>query len=215
MGCHPVSMDRRASATVADHPVAFAWGFAEATAFFVVPDVWLSLVALRDPRRALAACGTATAGAVLGGLVTRHWSTRVTAEQSADLLTHIPAIGSAMLLQVDDEVARLGYRAMLNGPRRGVPYKLYARSAGLHGLPAKGLVVWTVPARIGRFLLVAGGTAALARSVRRRGWLAAGTPLARLVGSERRAEYAVTVAAWMAFYGWYFSVFGGRKDDRS
>ena len=42
-----------------DHAVAAAWGAAEATFLPVVPDVWISRVALRDPRRALATTVTA------------------------------------------------------------------------------------------------------------------------------------------------------------
>ena len=36
------------------HGVAFTWGFAEATVFFVVPDAWTSAVGLRRPARAQA-----------------------------------------------------------------------------------------------------------------------------------------------------------------
>jgi len=42
--------------------VAALWGLAEATLFFIVPDVFLSLVALRDRRAALVACGWAIPG---------------------------------------------------------------------------------------------------------------------------------------------------------
>jgi len=52
-----------------DHAVAGLWGFAEATAFFVVPDVWLSAVALRNLPRGLTGAASATAGALVGGAV--------------------------------------------------------------------------------------------------------------------------------------------------
>ena len=42
--------------------VATLWGFAEATLFFVIPDVLLSYVALSRLRPALKACGFATLG---------------------------------------------------------------------------------------------------------------------------------------------------------
>lgn len=41
--------DRR---RVLQHGLAFGWGLAEATVFFIVPDVWTSAVGLRHPRRA-------------------------------------------------------------------------------------------------------------------------------------------------------------------
>src|SRR5437868_1692315 len=52
---------------------ALAWGYAEATLFFLVPDVLLSWVALRDPRAAGVACFWALAGALLGGATMYAW----------------------------------------------------------------------------------------------------------------------------------------------
>jgi len=46
---------------------AFLWGLAEATCFFIVPDVLLSFIALRRLRTALLCCGLALAGALLAG----------------------------------------------------------------------------------------------------------------------------------------------------
>ena len=40
------------------------WGFAEATLFFIVPDVLLSYVALKNLRAALLTCFIATGGAL-------------------------------------------------------------------------------------------------------------------------------------------------------
>ena len=47
--------------------LAASWGAAEATLFFIVPDVLLSRMALQDRRRALQACLWALAGALAGG----------------------------------------------------------------------------------------------------------------------------------------------------
>ncbi|MFM9106139.1 MAG: hypothetical protein ACKOWF_05500, partial [Chloroflexota bacterium] len=35
--------------------IAALWGFAEATVFFIVPDVWIGLLAAFDPRAGLRA----------------------------------------------------------------------------------------------------------------------------------------------------------------
>jgi len=47
--------------------LAFFWGLAEATCFFIVPDALTSRMVLTNPRRALHACLASLAGALLGG----------------------------------------------------------------------------------------------------------------------------------------------------
>jgi hypothetical protein len=49
--------------------LAFAWGLAEATVFFVVPDVWISRLALSSWRAALRGCALALVGALVGGVL--------------------------------------------------------------------------------------------------------------------------------------------------
>ena len=49
--------------------VAFAWGFAEATLFFIVPDVPLTGVGCRSLRAGLKAMSAALVGALLGGML--------------------------------------------------------------------------------------------------------------------------------------------------
>ena len=49
------------------HAVSLLWGFAEATVFFVVPDVWISRQALSSWPAALRSCGPAYAA--LGRLI--------------------------------------------------------------------------------------------------------------------------------------------------
>ena len=41
--------------------IAALWGFSEATLFFIVPDVFLTVIVLRDRRAALLCCGAAVA----------------------------------------------------------------------------------------------------------------------------------------------------------
>jgi hypothetical protein len=200
----------RDAAAITDHAIAFGWGFAEATAFFVVPDVWTTRIALRHPRRALASTVSATVGAVAGGAVVHRWASRVPPAESAGLLAKIPAIDAAMVAGVDAEVSRRGFPALMAGPVRGVPYKLYARSAAVQGLPLGGLIAWTVPARIIRFLAVTAGAGLLARAARRSALNAPGHGAARLFGSPERAERAAHLLVWAAVYTAYFAKVGRR-----
>ena len=49
--------------------IASLWGFAEATLFFFVPDIWISILALKNGRQGLIACFYSFVGAVVGGLI--------------------------------------------------------------------------------------------------------------------------------------------------
>ncbi|MCB0911955.1 MAG: hypothetical protein KDB60_10120 [Propionibacteriaceae bacterium] len=208
-------MATRIPGTIRDHAVAFGWGVAEATVFFIVPDVWTSRVALRHPRRAFATTLSATAGAVLGGAIVHRWAARTPAASSAATMARIPAIDAAMVDAVDEQVARSGYRAMLTGPTRGVPYKLYARAAGSQGLPLGGLLAWTGPARIVRFVLVTGMFGGLAAASRRAGLNRPGRGLARVLGTPERAEKTVHALGWTLFYAWYFHAVRAGKLGRA
>jgi len=150
------------------------WGFAEATRFYVVPDVLVGWIALHGVRRGVAASLWATAGAMLGGLAV-HADSRA---QRARLV-EIPGISEAMVEDASTKLARDGWWALLRGPLDGIPYKVYAAEAGARGLPSGELVAWTIPARLWRLLAVALGAGltgvAFRGSIRRRegAWLAA------------------------------------------
>ena len=187
----------RTSGRRRDHVVAGLWGFAEATGFFVVPDVWISALAVRSLRRGLTSAVSATAGAVVGGALMHRWGERVPAGRSAWLLTRLPAVSPAMLERVEREMASHGFAAVLLGPLRGTPYKLYARTAGLRGDPLPAFLAWSVPARAPRFVVVTtavGALSALLRSLR-----------PHAPGGVR---WAIFTAGWTAFYAWYFRTVG-------
>src|SRR5690242_8566641 len=70
---------------------AFAWGFAEALFFFIVPDVLLTVMAARALRCAMKATVAALAGALLGGalmVVLAH----ARPDTTRAFLLHIPGI---------------------------------------------------------------------------------------------------------------------------
>lgn len=205
--------ERRAA--LAQHGIAFAWGFAEATVLFVVPDAWTSAVGLRRPGRAQALTLTATAGAVLGGAAVHRWSARTEPARSAALAARIPAISPTMVAKVDAQVSTRGFPALMIGPFTGTPYKLYARSAGTQGLPLGRMLAWTVPARLVRFMPVTAVISGIAATARRSGLSAPDRGLPRLLGlSPRTVELAIFLAGWTAFYTWFFRSVG-RDDDRS
>ncbi|GEM_PF-1146243 len=177
-------------------PAAFAWGFAEATVLFVVPDALLGWIALRDWRVGLAATAAATAGALLGGLVVLTHPALF-----APLLPRLPGIPAGMIAQVHGEVAARGPAAMLSGPASGIPYKVYADELGLAHAPAGPFALLSVPARLERFLPVALGFGLAGLALR--------GPLARRPRAVLAAYVALWIVLYAAIYAAIFVRYGG------
>lgn len=168
---------------------AALWGLAEATLFFIVPDVWLTAAAISQPRRALIACLFATAGALVGGAIMYTWGA-TSPVAAISIVERVPAIDASMVAAVDDAVGEHGAAALFSGVINGRPYKLFAVIAGAqHTGPAAFLLV-SVPARLLRFVVLTGATILAARATRR--WL------------SRRQQRAILLAGWACFYIVYF-----------
>ena len=131
--------------------LAFAWGFAEGTLFFILPDVPLSFVALFRPRRALIHIAAIVAGAVLGGAFMFTWSARSTNARAA--VEHVPAVSPAMFDNAERDLNRYGIWGTSLGPIRGIPYKVYAVEAPAHSELWVFLLA-TIPARLWRLVAV-------------------------------------------------------------
>lgn len=186
--------------TCFDHTVAATWGTAEATVFFIVPDVWTSWVALHHPKRGMATTVSSLAGALLGGAVTFKTSQRMTPEATENVLTSIPGISASMVADVERQLDEQGWAALVMGPTRGVPYKIYARTLA-HGNESFGrFMALSIPARMLRFVAVTGGVAGLGK-------------LAERFGVSKRGKSGIFLAGWAGFYTWYFG-FGPGKSQK-
>lgn len=147
--------------------LAFFWGFAEGTLFFILPDVPLSFVALFRPRRAVTHMAAILAGAVLAGAVMFSWSAH--SEDAIHAVARVPAVSPRMFEQADRDWSRYGVWGLSLGPVRGIPYKVYAVEAPRRSRLTVFLMA-TVPARLWRFVLVwlcFAGTGALLRRLDR------------------------------------------------
>lgn len=182
-------MKRRRASALVEQSIALVWGFAEGTLFFIVPDVYLSWLAVDRRRRGFAACVPAVAGAMLGGAAMWLWG-RVDLPAALAALDRIPAVRPDMLARVQEALESRGLWPMLFGPLRGTPYKIYATTWG--GLDGGLIELWlmSVPARGLRFVLVT----ALAS------W-AIGKRLSHRSLALRRS---VLLGCWAAFYVGYF-----------
>ena len=172
--------------------IAPAWGAAEATLFFVVPDVWVGLVALLAPRRTLGAVAGTIAGALAGTLVLylagRHGRGRAIDRTIARL----PGISPTDIAHVEAELQTYGFGAFVRAPLRGVPLKLYTRESQRQGWSLPRVLVGATANRIVRLVPVAGVFALLEHIARRR------------IEERPRAALAAHAVAWAAFYAWYW-----------
>jgi membrane protein YqaA with SNARE-associated domain len=172
--------------------LAFVWGLAEGTIFFVVPDVAISLAAMLRPKRAWRHVLAATLGGLAGGALMVHWAMLDGAGARA-AVARVPFVRAEMFEKVDAGYARYGLGAIYLGPLGGIPYKIYAVEAPKfvgHG----AFLASTVPARGYRFVIV---------------WLAFG-----FVGGMVRRYLKRTDARLLIWHGAFwvvlYSVYWGR-----
>jgi hypothetical protein len=167
------------------------WGFAEASFFFIVPDVLLSWYALGSLRRALIACLFALGGALVGGALVWFWASN-DPDTIRSLLAWIPAIDEGMMIDVRTQLSETGVFALFKGPLIGVPYKLYALEAADLGIGLATFLSVSIPARLIRFVAVTVFVGTIGRLLQR-----------KLSLKHMRMAH---ILCWSLFYTWYFSV---------
>ncbi len=175
--------------------VAFVWGLAEATLFFIVPDVLLTMIGCRSLRAGLKAGCAAILGALLGGYI-MYAAGGNAPEPARARLIHVPGIHPQLVELVQTQLSERGFIAVLFGPARGIPYKIYAVEWGARNGNLPGFLLISIPGRGIRFLLSALLAAAVARLI---------TPC-----TQHRASVEITVWAlfWIGFYTFYFHRLG-------
>jgi membrane protein YqaA with SNARE-associated domain len=113
----------------------------------------LGFVALFNWKRGLWAMAAAILGALVGGSV--MYSLAMKDLSALNLfLTRIPLINADMVADIANKMQNDGLITMVNGPLRGVPYKIYAVQAGGQSLPYLSFLFMTVLARLERLLPV-------------------------------------------------------------
>ena len=174
--------------------LAALWGFAEATLFFIVPDVLISAIAVRRGfSAALIAAVTASLGAVLGGALMYVWA-YCDPQMANTVLLAIPGIAPDLISRVAIDFSADGWLSIFKGAFSGVPYKLYAAHAGQTDSGLAALVALTIPARLPRFVLTAAVASVAA------GWLESVWAPSWVVG--------LLIAFWIVFYSAYFATMG-------
>lgn len=168
------------------------WSCAEAILFFIVVDVPLSAIALRQgARRAVLAAVVAAFAAVPGAAVSHRWGASDADGQRAAFL-RVPGIDAALVAAARTAYIEDGWRAALRGSFSGVPFKLYAHAAGSQADPLLPFLLITPALRLPRYLLIIALTCAIARLLP--------------VTMTPRVRLQWLSAVWLAFYGCYFTM---------
>ncbi|MCP4848379.1 MAG: hypothetical protein GY899_10585 [Verrucomicrobiaceae bacterium] len=170
---------------------ALIWGLAEATFFFIVPDVLLTFVSLKHRRQATRLCFWALGGALAGGVIMFAWGA-MHKDSAVHFLEQVPAINRPLIQEVGHQVETRGAMATLAGPLAGKPYKVYAVQAGAGDVSLPMFVLISIPARLLRFLLATWAGSAIFNGIFRT--------------MEPSKKILLLFCAWIAFYSWFFSV---------
>jgi len=174
------------------HIVAFLWGFAEATLFFIVPDVLLTFLVVRFGwRAAVMPMLFCLGGAVLGGAGMYVASTH-SFEVMRAVVDAVPLIPSEMISRVIAEMQGAWLPNMLIGSLSGIPYKIYALAAAGADISLVPFLMGSAMVRPIRWIIVMAVAAGIAASLARAGW--------------HRTILWVWAVMWGAFYLFYAAV---------
>ncbi len=173
--------------------LAALWGCAEATLFFIVPDVLLTSLALTSLGKALWAALVAALAATTGGILVWYCAAH-DPEATRGVLVHVPGISKTSFTTVQQLLESGLFDGMLHGAFSGVPYKIFAAEAGLSGTGLAQFALLSPIVRLPRFVvmsLIAWG-------------------LSRLVGGRLpdRQKLGISLALWAVFYVFYFALVG-------
>jgi len=175
---------------------AFLWGFFEATVFFLVPDIWLTAVALKEKRAdVIYALIWSLAGALLGGSLVYAWAAHRPGEAFA-WFQHLPGISERLVQDVRQGVVREGAMSMLKGIFRGIPYKLFAAAYGEQGEGVALFLFVSLIVRASRFAF----SMAAAAGIRVLG--------SRFVRRWEMRRWIIHGLFWSVFCAVYFFYFG-------
>ncbi|MCB0348945.1 MAG: hypothetical protein KDD37_08910 [Bdellovibrionales bacterium] len=133
--------------------ISFFWGYNEGLWFFIIPDIALSIFALKGWKPAL----YSTLATVFGSMLAAVTLFILLRFYKADTFTHIwssfPGFYPKMLSVARLDLSTDGARGLLNGPTSGIPYRFYALEAYMINISILDLLIWTPLARLQRVIL--------------------------------------------------------------
>ena len=182
--------------------MAFCWGWSEATWFFVIPDVWLSLVALMGLRIALFCTLSAVSGA-LAGAITLY---ACPLPRLPQLWLALPGFRASMLEVARGHLAAGGAWGMEQGAPAGIPFRAYVWLCQQQGVPLASVLRVAPWVRLERMLfppLLVWASFGLVKALCRR---------LHLSDMPLRAVMLVVIGLlWVAIYAYYWGFFIPRQ----
>lgn len=179
--------------------LAFLWGWAEATWFFVIPDVWLTFAVFWG-RRTSAAAVVAALGGALAGAVHFYLLDDFSRQLLSQWWRVCPGYGPGMAEVIAQHLAA-GPAGLCHGPWLGIPYRFYLLQAEAQGMSLVSVLAWTVWARLPRLILaplIVGPVYAVIRS----------QAVSLGMGQGWKRLLAILFAAlWMVIYADYWFVY--------
>src|SRR4051812_44830493 len=136
----------------------FAWAFAEAIAWPLMPESLLVPVIALQPMRAFGHLSSAIAGSACGGLV-NYTLTR--GLRSSSFLTEMPLVRTSMIEQCKKWLSLEGTSGVRHQPTSMLPFKVFAGIAGEMKLPVLPFIVKARLVRALRFAAVSAVAAAV------------------------------------------------------
>jgi membrane protein YqaA with SNARE-associated domain len=170
------------------------WGFAEATFFFIVPDVLLTLVALYSWRRSAQLLASILLGALAGGTAMFYFGAKAEPQAKAVVL-QVPFVSRSMFVNTRQGFERNGIWTLVRGPGNGIPYKVYCVQASRYANWGTFIVI-SVLARLERFAPF---------------WVVAavlGTVFRKQIQRRQMIPALIHVSLWILGYAWYWSRIG-------
>ena len=153
------------------------------------------MLATRSLGSAIKATIAALAGALVGGALVVGFA-HASPDAARAFLLHIPGINAHLLERVAGQVDERGLLAVLIGPLKGIPYKIYAVEWATRGGALFSFLLISIPARWLRFALAAIVTRIIVRLIE------------PLTHHRASIEWLVLAVIWTAFYTFYFARFG-------
>lgn len=174
--------------------ISFFWGMAEATFFFFVPDIWLSYIALQNPKEAYINILYAVCGAIIGGIM-MYWAGMFYFDSMLSVMHEIPAISHTLTDHVGSQMTDQSlFFNLVTGMFTGVPYKIYALYAGQMEIFLALFIVSCIVARAARFLVVTSASHGISMVLKRK--------------ISPRGVIYIYLGVWIIFYMSYFYVMG-------
>jgi membrane protein YqaA with SNARE-associated domain len=168
------------------------WGLAEATVFFLVPDILITASALLSPKRSFAQMIAVLIGSLLGGALL-YTAADGYPEEAKNLVLNVPFIRAHTLEEAERQLQDRGLWAMCLGSLTGIPYKTYAVSAPRHAR-FEIFMLLSVPARLLRLVLTWSVASLLGMAFRSQ------------IQASPSAALGLLAVCWIGFYTYYWSV---------